>query len=683
MSALRNSQLGGFAPADRLLLEASRVVIEDDGAERIRSLLSEPIDWDAVLEASVRHGVAPLLARSLDGVGLSDDAVPAFARRALTALYDNSARRNRRLFTVLAEVVSEMRDAGAEPVGLKDIQLALEVFPDPALRPLGDIDLLVRQADWGAASGALQRLGFQPRPSADVPYILKYGPAQHFRRARDEVWIDLQWNVMQREWDFHEEGRFTWDGLGTWQRAVPMRVDGFELRVPVLEEMLFHLCLHLEGHGYSELILFCDIAELLRSHREELDWDALLQITRAYRSESSVYYVLLLAERLLGAPVPPEILDQLVPAYFHGALLSPVFGNLTQLHFSLDEIRLAVSPPPPVMDELERVVRRQTARALSLDARIDNLASSFLEQGGRLFIADGAASPRRFPDSSVPAFEPLHVFILDQDEPLMRQHLRFREHDEITTVDPVLAGERIELELLSEWNSELGSTLAAEETEGPTNARSALSSLRAHAIGSGQADLHASVHLVIHALSVEELVVAIAHRLGSAREDRLFGVCAALDLLRGIRELPCDAGVVEQLARAHAVLPAVSAGLAIADGIAAAEPLGMVARPGPDGVRVLEWARYGPSSMRRYPWLRRAYYFMFSLLATDGIVGKFRYLRRCLFDRSQPGGAVLPSLAKEVMTGVLSSRGAVRPSLTELAHWLEPETASRFEQGWR
>ena len=87
--------------------------------------------------------------------------------------------------------------------------------------------------------------------------------------------------------------------------------------------------------------------------------------------------------------------------------------------------------------------------------------------------------------------------------------------------------------------------------------------------------------------------------------------------------------------------------------------------------------------MKRYPWLRHAYYFIVALLATNGIRAKLRYLRRRLHDPSRPGGPVLPLLAKEVINGVTRSRGATRPALTDLAHWLEPETATRFEDGWR
>ena len=63
----------------------------------------------------------------------------------------------------------------------------------------------------------------------------------------------------------------------------------FRVASPRARGATFHLCLHLEGHIYSELVLFCDIAELVRRYREDLDWSALVDVTRRYRAESSVY----------------------------------------------------------------------------------------------------------------------------------------------------------------------------------------------------------------------------------------------------------------------------------------------------------------------------------------------------------------------------------------------------------
>jgi hypothetical protein len=671
----RADRLVGFAPEDRLLMECSRVEIGPDGAERISALLARPLDWDAILEASIRHGVTPLVWHGLRSAGAAE-SVPAQTAELLQLLHQQSGQRNRRLFATLGGIVAALRAVGVDPVGLKDIGLAVDVYPEPGLRPMGDLDLLIRREDWTAAAGCLERLGFLARPSSDVPYTHQYAPAQHFRRARDEIWIDLQWNVMEREWDSYGEGRFTYDGLGMWQRAQEIPLDGFALRVPTLEDMLFHLCLHLEGHRYSELVLFCDIAELLRRRGSELRWDELLRITRRYRAEASVYYVLLLTERLLSAPLPSEVLDELKPPYFDGSLHAPLFGNLGQLHLSLDQIRLSVAPPPQLMDGLERATRLQTAQALRLQTELHRIASAFREGGGTLILFDGRPSVRMFPDPAVPAFEPVDIYVLAHDEQLLREALGTARTLEIETRDPTLVDERPSLRLVPEWPAD---PLATPDEEEMTNARSALRSVR-YSLAPAHED-PASARLIARALGPEELVLAIAAKVGAARDDRLFVLCPLLEVMRGLSD-GFDADRVLELASRRGVLAEVCAGLAIAAGLAG--PPDGQSLPGAAAdippQRVLEWARYGPTSMRRYPWLRTAYYFAFVVTATPGLGPKCRYVGRSLRRNGRDEEpAVLPALLREVATGLRGARAAASIGIQDLAHWIEPSTAALLD----
>ena len=686
---------GGLAAEDRLLLECCRVEVSADGAQRAASLIASGLDWDSVLEASIRHAVSPLLKWGLDQVARAeaiDGLVPPAVFHDLDVLYRGSAQRNRRLYAALAEIVAGLRPAGVEAVGLKDVQLAVEIYPEPALRPMGDIDLLILEEDYDAVARALARLGYRPRPGADVPYTRKYALGQHFRRPSDDVWIDVQWNVMQREWDVCGEGSFTYDGAGMWHDAVPMQRAGFELRAPALEDMLFHLCLHLEGHGYGELVLFCDIAELIRQQGNVLDWNRVLEIARGYGAESSVYYVLLLTERLLGAAIPAEVMRSLEPAFFHGGLLEPLFGNLMSLHLTLDEIRLAALPPQSVLDGYERVSRRQAARAMRLDRELRGLATSFVSSGGRVITFHGAPSPRLFPDPSLPAFEPLHVFVLDQDLPVLEETLRgsgfaasadglgYRAVFDVVSADPVLAGRRVFLAVDVDISSDL-SAFFADDAAPQTNVRSAVRSLRDRAAGSEPDDETAQAKLVVHPLGPEDLVVWVAAIAGRADADRLFRLTGLVEVLRRVPR-PVDAERLRKRARHHGVEREAAVGLRAVRALEADAPSIEAVEALITAPRILEWARYGPSSVTRYPWLRPAYYFALSMFSAKGATAKLAYLGRSIVGIRRPH-ALLPSLALNVAAAAL--RSFVRPqrAIRDFAYWVEPETAKQLSASSR
>jgi Uncharacterised nucleotidyltransferase len=676
----------GLAVEDQLLLQVCRLEITPDGARRTAELIACGPDWPYLLEASIRHAVAPLLKYGFDDIARVvdiDGKVPNAFLRNLDELYEGSARRNARLFDALGEVVEKLRNAGVEVLGLKDVQLAVGVYGDAALRPMGDIDLLVRREDWDKAVSVLPTLGFLPRPGNDVPYTRKYAMAQHFRRAEDEIWIDLQWNVLQREWDLYAEGSFTYDAQDMWRDPSTIGGLDFELKAPALEDMLFHLCLHLEGHRYCELVLFCDIAELLRRNAAEIRWDAFLELGRRYGAESSLYYVLLFVERLLDAPVPSAILDSLAPTFFHGALNAPLFGNLTSFHLALDEIRLKAAPPAEVLNGYERVVRRQAARAAGLDTELGGLITAFLGHGGALAIPGGRRSRRMFPDAALPSFEPVRLLILEQDRPSLEHVLadrgflaagegRAAQTMRLASSDPVLAGDQSSLTLEAVWPSKLALLLVREE-DGESNAASALRSVRAHLGATARDDMHETVRLEIYALRAEELVVALAADVGVGQEDRLFRCCSLIDLLRKLPE-ELDWRLVRELAANYGVADRVSAGLAVASAITdRARESGLdISAP-----RVFEWARYGPESVSRYPWLRAAYYFALSFAGTEGIKQKLAYLGRALLP-GRRGGSVISRIAWDAVRGVTGSIARRPPSIRDFAYWVEPATLKRL-----
>jgi hypothetical protein len=674
-----------LASEDLLILECARTELTAAGMARVEALLSEELDWDYILEASIRHGVAPLLHRALDGLRSSGARaeVPVEFAAELRRLYERNGIRNQRLYGVLRDILGSFGRVGVEALGLKDLQLVPEVYRDPALRPIGDIDLLVRREDYESAASCLGDLGFSPLPSADTPFARRYAFAQHFRRDTDDVWVDLQWNILELEWDLYGEGSFTYEARQMWDHAELISFAGCELLVPNPEQMLFHLCLHLEGHRYAELILFTDVAELLRTYESEFEWDEFVSLVRAYGADSSVWHVLDLAQRLFGTVLAPG-LEELRPPYFRGQLVLPVFKNLTSLHHSLDEIRLAARPPETLLDELEAVVRTQAARARRLFSEVDTFASTFVGSGGKLIIFDGRRSERLFPDASVRAFEDLHAFVLADDSAVIRETLLGCGFDldeatgrvaskrcDVISRDPAVPGGETSLLLRVELgqNMRLGADAHGERMI--PNKVAAIRSLRARLGPGASDDREATVRIHVYELSPEELIVVLAAQLAASAHDRLFEACSLLEVFR--LEADVDWAVVWRTAHRLAVEDSVGAGLRLAFGILGEDgrfafspvPGMQFARPG-----LLRWARNGPGAEARYPVLRKAYFFVFCLLALRGPKARANYLRSAFIGNS---GAppVVPRLLLELVFGAFRSFRAPRRRLRDLAYWVE------------
>ena len=109
------------------------------------------------------QGLSAMVAR---GAGL--EAVPPPLALFLLEEISRSRSRANRLQETLGSVVCALRAAGVEVVALKGAVLAFFHYPDPALRPMGDLDLLLTDpADLARATEALGGAGW--RALLDTP----------------------------------------------------------------------------------------------------------------------------------------------------------------------------------------------------------------------------------------------------------------------------------------------------------------------------------------------------------------------------------------------------------------------------------------------------------------------------------------------------------------------------------
>jgi hypothetical protein len=121
----------------------------------------DEVDWEAARWVVQVHGVAPLLGRT--SAGWADWGVLSPRLREYVATqHDRSAARVGLLLGDLAEVLAAFDSAGIESMPLKGALLAARYYPAPGLRPMNDLDLLVRPHDEARALAALEGLGYRP-----------------------------------------------------------------------------------------------------------------------------------------------------------------------------------------------------------------------------------------------------------------------------------------------------------------------------------------------------------------------------------------------------------------------------------------------------------------------------------------------------------------------------------------
>jgi hypothetical protein len=367
---------------ERILLGCARLDLNEQNRAQLDELLQQPVDWEALFQRSLKQSMTPLLYVHLQSESTWWHRVPAAMRAQLEQIYRRNTQRNRLLLGELDQLLTAFNAAEVPVILMKELHLLHTVYHEPGWRPIGDLDLLVPSKDFEHAKALLGDAGYYPQLPVN-PFKNKYGFGYHFVNQDKGIWIDLQWNVSQREWapggSSVHEFRAPIDDV--WKRAVPGRLQESRIWRMAWEDLLFHLCVHLEGHGFNEMIQLCDIAEVIRLYGETINWKSFIDVARASRMQGSVFCSFDFIQQVLGVSLPAEVLAALRPDYLKFELYSACFGALGRLHTFLDEAASDSCVPVRALQQWEETVRQTAARNLQSYAALTTVTQTLANDG--------------------------------------------------------------------------------------------------------------------------------------------------------------------------------------------------------------------------------------------------------------------------------------------------------------
>jgi hypothetical protein len=332
-------------PEERLLLYCTRSYFDAQLADEVHGLAHEAIDWPQILELSQKHGVLPLVYKSLSS--FAPKAVPEDILAELRRQVQVSIGFNIYMTKTLCQLLKLFEERDIPTIPFKGPTLAVTAYGDLNLRPFSDLDLWVSRRNYSKAKDVLASRGYRPSPDLDLPWEC------HFTDEHGKVNIDLHQAITPTEIPFP----LAFEDL--WKRLEPIPLAGTTLRAPSPEDLLIILCVQLvkdlwsvhagvgnETSSYVRLIKICDIAKLLRRH-PPADWSRLINHARALRSERMLLFALWHVHTLLGVGLPREIVTKARDNPLTRAFFAPVedwlfdrvkrtFGEVEQLHFQLE-----------------------------------------------------------------------------------------------------------------------------------------------------------------------------------------------------------------------------------------------------------------------------------------------------------------------------------------------------------
>ena len=234
----------------------------------LRSYCSGFNDWQGLLERAEREGMAPLLRKHLVE---SEAEIPASVHRSLNLLHRRHLRQAEVRIRLLEEILEQFDRQQLTPMLLKGAALSFTLYPEPALRPMRDIDILFRREEAGQAQEMLRAAGFM-QSASPIPSDHHHLPSLYKTVDDAVICIEIHRGLYPNcppyypEVDFdrlHETGLSLHIGTA---RAVTF---GSEEMLHYLYQHALHAPLTYESF---KLINIADITGFVETHQATLDW---------------------------------------------------------------------------------------------------------------------------------------------------------------------------------------------------------------------------------------------------------------------------------------------------------------------------------------------------------------------------------------------------------------------------
>ena len=263
-------------------------------------------ELDAVFETAEQEGLHLLLAHRLRHTGTIESCPQALRARFEQALCDELAieqitRRE------LREVIAALHAEGVRPLLFKGAALAFTHYPDPALRPRLDVDVLVSSDEIQITTSVLQRLGYRRSLCVSGELVSSQLPYDKVDRYGVQHAIDLHWKLSNPQ---VFANLLSIEELAADSVPVPALGEAARSVGPV--HALAIACVHRVAHHYDRdhLIWFYDI-HLLAGALRAVELETFLCLAERKQISAVCERGLFLAQQQFGTELPSGLLDRL------------------------------------------------------------------------------------------------------------------------------------------------------------------------------------------------------------------------------------------------------------------------------------------------------------------------------------------------------------------------------------
>ncbi|MCF7810599.1 nucleotidyltransferase family protein [bacterium] len=304
---------------DKLLVTVLRSCFDEGQAADLRQL--DLSGWHVILNNAIIQSLTPFIWRSLKSfenpIDLSEEIRSRFVKASMEASGRGVVIQNQ-----LYELLKLLNECNIPVVVLKGCHLAENVYHDFSVRPMQDIDILIKKDDAEAVENALVNNDYTPINSVNDEDIKE----THYTYMPVKQGVPLEVHTFLHT---HKLDK-TLDADKIRSRAEPVLIGGNNAYALAPEDLIIYHCFHISYHLFLNLGLraLCDLGMIIRHYENRINWQLVIDRAREWQVANIVFLPLDTARRLLNVQAPDEVYRELRPMDFNPGIEEWVYAQL-------------------------------------------------------------------------------------------------------------------------------------------------------------------------------------------------------------------------------------------------------------------------------------------------------------------------------------------------------------------
>lgn len=293
---------GEISFEDNFILLGSRLQLDGEEFNSFNNSIPLVKDWDSLAEKAISLSLSGLLYKNLLKTS-NKHLVPLSALDVLKKSYIKTFVHNEKRYNDFKELAEALNANGIDFIPLKGILLAKLVYEDIGLRPMVDIDLMVRTKDIEKTKDVLLENGWKLKKavfkSKSVDLLIKRITHHPYTFIKGYTVIELHKGIHPLDTTY----KVNIDDY--WNRA--QAIDFINTKAFNLcpSDFIQHLCLHAFINIKSQKLnikSLIDISEALKKYPNDIDWELLEVTSKQYNCLKEIQYILTLTFTFFNAP---------------------------------------------------------------------------------------------------------------------------------------------------------------------------------------------------------------------------------------------------------------------------------------------------------------------------------------------------------------------------------------------